>query len=225
MSLRPRYAFFDFDGTLISQDSFLIILKAGFLQQPWRVLFIILFSPLLALTYLFKLDKTLAKSLLLWSVTVFKGKKGAIQFFQNTLLPFANSMWFQEALTEFEKLKNEQIEIIVISASGTPWVRALLRGKYTNFKLIIGSKLGFCLGGIILTSKNCYKEEKIRRIQEILGHNFEWHSAWSDHIADLPMLKKAGKRYVICPKQTHVDIFNQELEKNYTLLSWTTLKG
>jgi len=221
----PRYAFFDFDGTLVSQDTFLILLKAGLKPQPWRLLFIILFSPMLLATWIFKLDKAMAKSLLLWSITVFKGKKGAIQFLQNTMLQEKDKIWFPQAIAEFEKLKQENIEIVVISASGTTWIRALLRSKYKNFKLIIGSRLGFCLGGIVLTSKNCYHEEKIKRIQEILGDDFVWHSAWSDHIADLPMLKKAGLRYVISPKEKHVETFKQELSSDYTSLKWVVTKS
>ena len=217
------YAFFDFDGTLIAQDSFLILLKAGLKKQPWRVLFIILFSPVLLSTGIFKLDKTLAKSLLLWSITVFKGKKGALQFFHKTVLEISDKIWFTQAVEQFEKLKNENIEIVIISASGQTWIRALLRSKFTKNRLIIGSRLGFCLGGVILKSKSCYKEEKISRIHEMLGDNFIWHSAWSDHIADLPMLKKSALRYIICPKNKHLEIFDQELNGQYTLLKWTTL--
>ena len=40
----PRYAFFDFDGTLIAQDSFLTLLKKSLKSEPWRILFILLFK-------------------------------------------------------------------------------------------------------------------------------------------------------------------------------------
>lgn len=218
------YAFFDFDGTLIAQDSFLILLQAGLKKQPWRIFFIILFSPILLSTQIFKFEKTLAKSLLLWSLTVFKSKKNAIHFLQKSICNKSNQIWFQEALAEFEKLKQQNVDIIIVSASGNTWIRALLRKKYKHIRLIIGSKLGFFLGGVILKSKNCYKEEKLKRIDEILGENFHWHSSWSDHIADLPLLKKAPLRYVICPRNKHKIIFDQEFNKNYILLKWTTGK-
>lgn len=223
MNTLPRIAFFDFDGTLISQDSFLIILKTGFKKQPWRILFIIFFLPVLVPTAIFKLNKTLAKSCLLWSVTVFRGKKGAIAFMHNTILEIGHSIWFQEAISEFEKLKKNNVEIVIISASGTTWIRALLRSKYKGTRLIIGSKLGFFLGGVVLTSKNCYGKEKLKRIHNMFGENFLWHSAWSDHIADLPMLKKAPMRFLVCPKKTHLDIFEKELGVNKIVNHWTVL--
>lgn len=220
----PSYAFFDFDGTLIAQDSFLILLKTGLRQQPWRILFIILFSPILLSTAIFKFDKTLAKSALLWSLTVFRGKKNSIFFLQDSVCKKMDQIWFEQSLAEFEKLKKEGVEIIIVSASGATWIRALLRNKFKNSKLIIGSKLGFFFGGVILKSKNCYQEEKLKRIEEILNKNFIWHSAWSDHIADLPMLKKAPLRFIISPKKKHLPIFKRELKDNYTLLPWISSK-
>ena len=217
----PQYAFFDFDGTLIAQDSFLFLLKSALKNQPWRILFLVLFSPILLLTGILKLEKTMAKSCLLWSMTALRTRKGIFSFFQTNMNLLAQKAWFSEAIGTLEQLKQENVEVIIISASGTPWLRALLRQKFTKSKLIIGSRLGFFAGGVVLKSKNCYEEEKIRRIEEQLGAEFEWHSAWSDHIADLPMLKKAKHAFVVCPKEKHRKIFEKELKGNFTLLNWT----
>ena len=216
------YAFFDFDGTLISQDSFLILLKESLKRQPWRLLPLLLFSPILFFTGIFKLDKTLAKSLILWSMTIFLGKLKAIQFLKNTLPEKYPQIWFQQALEHLEALKKQNIEVVIVSASGQIWVRSYLKNKFQKNRLIIGSKLQFFCGGVILKSKNCYHEEKIKRIQALLGEDILWHSAWSDHIADLPMLKKASLRYIVCPKKSHLKIFQKELNNKFTLLNWTT---
>ena len=85
----------------------------------------------------------------------------------------------------------------------------MLHGKFQDIKLIIGSKLTFFCRWCCFKIKNCYQEEKISRIHEILGENIEWHSAWSDHIVDLPMLLKAKERNIICPKPKHLKIFKR----------------
>jgi len=221
---KPRYAFFDFDGTLICQDSFLTLLKKILKCEPIRIFLFVLISPFLILTGIFRLDKTFAKSLILWCLTVGKDKRKCAQFLRNILATESSSIWFQEANETFEKLRNEGIEIVIVTASGQTWVRGMLHGKYPHFKLIIGSKLKFFAGGVILKSKNCYHKEKIRRIQEALGENIIWQSAWSDHIADLPMLLKSQERYVICPKNKHKKIFKQKLGENFILLNWTVKK-
>lgn len=220
----PRYAFFDFDGTLICQDSFLTLLKKILKSEPIRILPLIFISPFLILTGLFKLDKTFAKSLILWCLTVGKEKRECARFLRNILATESSTMWFQEAIPTFEKLKEEGIEIVVVTASGQTWVRGMLHGKYFNFKTIIGSKLTFYAGGVILKSKNCYQKEKIKRIHEALGENFTWHSAWSDHIADLPMLLKSQERFIISPKEKHKSTFKKVLGDNFKILNWTILK-
>ena len=219
----PRYAFFDFDGTLICQDSFLTLLKKTLKREPWRIFFILLISPILILTGMFKLEKSMAKSAILWSLTFGKSKRNCARYLRNILVPESNSLWFQEANQVFEKLNSEGIEIVIVTASGQTWVRGMLHGKYNKFKIIIGSKLTFFAGGVILKSKNCYNEEKIKRIHEALGNNFIWQSAWSDHIADLPMLLKSNERYIICPKTKHLKTFEKELHNNYKILNWNIL--
>ncbi len=217
----PRYAFFDFDGTLIAHDSFKILLKDGFQKQPWRLALLLLFVPLFIVTVLFHLDKCYAKSTILWSLTVGRGKKDAIHFCEAAFLRHMPTLWFNEVLPTFEKLRQENIGIVIVSASGTLWIRALLRKQYPHLRLVIGTKLGWSCGGVVVRSKNCYQEEKVKRIKEILGDNFIWHSSWSDHVADLPILRLAPLRYVVCPKPAHKIIFDKELEGNYTLLKWT----
>ncbi|APJ03871.1 HAD-IB family phosphatase [Silvanigrella aquatica] len=222
---RPRYAFFDFDGTLICQDSFVTLLKKTLKSEPWRILFFFLITPVLIVTVIFKLNKTTAKSAILWSLTVGKSKRECAQFLRNILTTESNALWFQEALPTFEQLNAQGVEIVIVTASGQTWVRGMLHGKFSNFKTIIGTKLRFFAGGVILKSRNCYQEEKIKRIHEILGHDFIWHSAWSDHIADLPMLLKSQERYIICPKEKHKKIFEEKLGNNYKILNWTNLEG
>ena len=184
------------------------------------ILFIVLISPILILTGILKLEKSHAKSAILWSLTVGKNKRKCARFLRNILVPESNSLWFQEANQIFEQLKAEGIEIVIVTASGQTWVRGMLQGKYQDFKTIIGSKLKFFAGGVVLKSKNCYNEEKIKRIHEMLGNEFIWQSAWSDHIADLPMLVKSQERFIICPKEKHKNIFKNTLGDNYKILNW-----
>ena len=221
---QPRYAFFDFDGTLICQDSFLTLLKKTLKQNPWRISLLFLLSPLLVVTFIFKLEKSFAKSVILWSLTVGKNKRECARFLRNILTLECNDIWFQEAIPTFEQLKKEGIEIVIVTASGQTWVRGMLKEKYQNFKIVIGTKLKFFAGGVVLKSKNCFNEEKIIRIHQMLGNNFIWHSAWSDHVADLPMLLKSQTRFIICPKEKHKKIFEEKLAHNYKILNWKALK-
>ncbi|MGY3804708.1 HAD-IB family phosphatase [Pigmentibacter ruber] len=217
-----RYAFFDFDGTLISKDSFIIILKKIIAEEPYRLFFLLLWMPFLLATAIFRLDKTFAKSAILWSLTVGKDKRNCAQFLRNILATESNSLFFEEVIPTFQKLKAQGIEIVIVTASGQTWVRGMLHGKIEHVRMIIGSELTFFAGGVILKSKNCYQAEKIKRIEKILGKNIEWHSGWSDHIADLPMLSRATEKHIICPKKKHLKIFEKQFNRKFELHLWKT---
>lgn len=221
----PKIAVFDFDGTLVAKDTFLALLKIGFKSQPWRGVFLLLLCPIFVLNFLLRLDRSLPKSVMLWSITAFRGKRNIIRFLNTTLKNSSQIRWFAEGIDTLERLHNENIEIVIATASGQIWVRSLLRNKFKNSKLIIGTKLKFFAGGVILAGKNCRDHEKLRRIQEqlITKQQFVWHSSWSDHIADIPILKAAQMPYIICPKKKHVPIFKKEFGENVTILYWNQI--
>lgn len=220
MNQIPKIAFFDFDGTLISRDSFFTLFKSALKDQLWRKVLVLLFFPVLVVTYLLKLDRSLSKSLMLWSVTVGRGKRGAVRFLTQTVSKHADLLWFDEATSILRDLKKSGVIIVVISASGTVWIRSLLRKKTKEVDFVIGSKLKFFLGGVVLASKNCLSEEKVNRIRSKFGEDFYWHSSWSDHIADLPILKRADKAYVVSPRKKHLPIFKKELGTNVPIFYW-----
>ncbi len=217
---KTSYAFFDFDGTLIDADSLQLLIRKVLKTQPWRLFLLCLTAPILASTVLFGWDKRYAKSAILWCLTVFRTKRQSIALLGPESELQKKQFFFKEAKEEFEKLRQQNIEIVVVSASGQLWVKKKKKKQLPPVRLIIGSKLRFFCGGIIFSSANCYKEEKLKRIQEHLGNNFQWHSSWSDHTADLPLLKKAPLRFVINPKIKHKTIFDNVFHQNYNLIKW-----
>lgn len=213
-------AVFDFDGTLVTKDTFLILLKTGFKSQPWRCLLLILLCPIFLINFLIGGDRSLPKSVFLWCLTAFKTKKQMIQFLTQTVEASNELIWFQEGFETIQKLKDQQTKIVIATASGQIWVRALLRKKFPKANLIIGTKLKFFACGVVLSGKNCRDKEKLRRIQTQLGNHFAWESSWSDHLADTPILKAAHTPYIICPKPKHIPIFQKEFGENVKILNW-----
>jgi phosphatidylglycerophosphatase C len=218
---KPTYAFFDFDGTLISCDSLRVVLRTGFQKRPWAFLFLFIFSPIFIATILFRIDKRFAKSALLWSITVGMKKKDQILFLRSTPFRQASHTWFRDATTCLQKLQEKNIQIVVVSASPALWIRPFLKHYFGPVRMTIGSRLGFFWGGVVLTSQNCYKAEKLTRIRESLGEDFVWHSSWSDHVADMPLLSCANEKYVVCPTDAHRLIFKKNMD--FEELTWRTL--
>ena len=220
LDLAEEYAFFDVDGTVIRNDSFLLLLKTALSSNPIRTLFIVIFSPIFLLTHMFKIDKKYAKSCVLWSLTVGKSKRDSVKYLSTCLEPFFKDLWFSNATQELEKLRQDGLKICFVSASGQIWLRALLNSQDKGFKTIIGSKLGFFAGGVILKGNNCYNKEKLTRIINFLNKSIIWKKGYSDHPADIPMLEKCQERFVVSPKEKHLKQFREELNHDFKKLEW-----
>jgi phosphatidylglycerophosphatase C len=215
-----RFAFFDVDGTVIAHDSFLLLARLTLRQQPWRIVPILLLSPIFFYTALTKCDRRWAKSALLWSLTCFRGRRATVRFFRAFATKEVIRLWFSEATDTLAELRSRGNSICYVSASGQIWLRHLLNRADPHPKTVIGSRLGFFLGGVVVTSPNCYNEEKLHRIEQHLGTDLQWEAAYSDHVADLPMLLKARHRFVISPKAKHLPHFRRELGESFELLNW-----
>jgi phosphatidylglycerophosphatase C len=218
-SSRP-FAFFDVDGTVIAHDSFLLLARVTLRREPWRIVPLLLLAPIFFYTALSDCDRRWAKSALLWSLTCFRGRRATVRYFREFATQHAIRLWFAEASEVLAELRRQGTNICYVSASGQIWLRHLLNRADPHPKTVIGSRLGFRCGGVVLTSPNCYNAEKLRRIEELLGSHLTWEAAFSDHVADLPMLLKARRRYVISPKTKHLPRFRSELGESFELLTW-----
>ena len=72
-----------------------------------------------------------------------------------------------------------------------------------------------------MSGKNCRDSEKLRRIRMKVGNEVTWHSSWSDHIADIPILKAAQTPHIISPKPEHIPIFKATFGDNVEILYWS----
>ena len=224
--MKTAFAFFDVDGTVIAQDSFMLLVRKTLKAQPWRVLFFVLFCPVFVLTAIFKFDKQLAKSCTLWSLTVGRGRRNAVVHLRDAIQPELNALWFAEMGSTLAQLRSEGVHICYVSASGQVWVRALVNKKDPGPKSVLGSRLGFFAGGVVLVSPNCYGKQKLVRIsqrlatQGLAAENVLWHSGYSDHRADLPMLTPCARRYLICPTEQNRVAYQTAFRTEFTELTW-----
>lgn len=217
---KTPFAFFDVDGTVIRTDSFRLLVKTAFLKAPWRLVFLPVCGVVALLTWFLKLDRRYAKSCTLWAITVGKSKRDAVRLLKSTLSTRFQDLWFVQMKAELEELRAKGFKICYVSASGQIWIRSLLNAMDQGEKRVIGSRLGFFFGGVIMTSRNCYGVEKLSRIDALLGKDIHWKIAYSDHIADLPLLLACENKVVISPKTAHLNVFKAKFKNNFTLNNW-----
>lgn len=216
---RP-FVFFDVDGTVIARDSFVLFVRRKLRQEPLRVLFLLIAFPLfLAVAGKHGLT-TAGKSALLWSLTVFRGRRGAIRLLTEELPDLVAPWIFREASHELARWRAKGYEICFVSASGETWLRPLLARLDSGAKVIIGTKLRFFLGGIALRGRNCLGAEKLVQIERRLGPAVEFVAGYTDHPADIPLLTRCQHRVCVCPAGRHEVVFRLRFSE-LDVVQWT----
>lgn len=187
-------AFFDFDGTITKQDTFLEFIKYSkgyfnfytgfFLLSPIIFLFKIKFIPNwkakeLVLTYFFK------------DTCVDDFEKSCLAFSEKIIPKLVRT----NALYEIKKHLNNETRVVVVSASPENW----LKHWCEKHKLeLIGTNLEICNGKITgnILNKNCYGIEKVNRINEVINlKEYLNIYAYGDSNGDKQMLKIATHAY------------------------------
>jgi len=189
-----KIAFFDFDGTITTKDTFLEMIKFQSGKLSFYLGFI-LYSPWLV-AFKFKLianDEVKQKIL-----TYYFGGKPE-KSFQETCDSFGEEklplLIRPAAILEIKRLRDEGFELVIVSASADNWLKKWCNSH--NLKLV-ATKLEISNGIVTgrIEGKNCHGEEKVVRIlqQWNLG-NYREIYAYGDSSGDKPMLALATKSY------------------------------
>lgn len=192
---QPNVVVFDFDGTLVSRDSFLDFLFGYCSRRPARLLLVGLLLPLaLALTLR---SQRRAASLLLWGVTLCTSTRSFARalsrYARDTLPASANDAIFLEL--------SEQIQAghrVVIATGSMPLlVRGLLRARQLDPIAVVGSRLRRCWGGLVMET-HCVGRTKVRELSRRLGIS-EWSTVYTNSFADRALLSPARHITLVSP--------------------------
>lgn len=167
MDSKNKIAFFDFDGTLIKGDSFLLFSYYNFGKaKVWKIIF--KFLPNLVKCKLRLCSKDLLKERIfseLFSGMNYTTFKFRGEDFARILDNHINGTIFEKA----KCLSSEGIDTVIVSASIEEWIRpwAIMHG----FKDVISTKVEIDKKNNILTghfsTPNCNRLEKVRRIKQL----------------------------------------------------------
>lgn len=191
---RRSIAFFDFDGTITTRDTLIEMVKhhKGSIDLLTGMLKL---SPWLIAMKLKLISNQTAKEKLL--AHFFKGV--GLRDFEKKCETYIThklpSIIRNGALKEFEKLKNNNTEIVIVSASPELWVNLWCR---QNGFHCIATKLQVSEGRITgkISGLNCYGVEKVRRIKE--QYNLDDYVeifCYGDTKGDKPMLALATSSF------------------------------
>jgi phosphatidylglycerophosphatase C len=185
--VKKRIAFFDFDGTITTHDTFLELIK--FYKGNFKFyLGFLINAPFIIAWKAGIISNQAAKEKVLkyffggLPVTTFQQR---CDEFASTRIPI---LIRSKALLEIEKLRAAGAEIVIVSASAENWIAAWC--KENNIQLA-GTKLQ--VKNNVLTGKieghNCHGEEKVNRIHSGFDlSRYDEIYCYGDTKGDKPML-------------------------------------
>lgn len=189
-----KIAFFDFDGTITTDDSFLKFIR--FVVGDFKFLLgVIMLSPIL-IAYKLKLipNYTAKQKMLSW---FFRGlpEREFKNIAQQYSLNHIDKMLRPKAMERIDYHKQKGDKVVLVSASVECWLEPWCR---KNDVELIATKLEFhnaAITGNLLT-KNCFGIEKVNRIKEKYNlDEFNYIYVYGDSRGDKEMLELADEKY------------------------------
>lgn len=189
-----KIAFFDFDGTITTDDSLLKFIR--FVVGNFKFMQgLAVLSPVLFLYKLKVIPNYKAKQLML--SYFFKGmsEKSFTEVAKQYSLEHIDKIVRKDAMKQIQWHHANGHRVVVVSASLECWLHPWCK---KNGLELIGTKLEV-LDGIItgrLLTKNCYGIEKVNRIKGKYNlEEYEYIYAYGDSSGDREMLSLANKKY------------------------------
>jgi len=192
--VKREIAFFDFDGTITKKDTLLEFIKFSKGKIRFYLGFIINLPYLVA----FKLGIISNQS----------AKEKILRFFFNSMPMPVFKQYCQrftkhvlpglirpKALEEIQRLKQNNILVVVVSASPENWIEEWAQSLQLE---LIASRLEVEAGKVTgkILGKNCHGDEKVSRIREIYDlSDYFIVAAYGDSSGDKAMLQLATKAY------------------------------
>lgn len=203
--MKQRFAFFDFDDTLIHGDSGRALLSYYLKKHPlafWRLFKIgILFSMYLVGIVSFQKAKSA------WLFPMDKLNDDQLNdFYQQCLVP----RYYDNVIKELRLKKEAGYLVYICSAS----IEGYLRFCDLPVDGILGTKTRVIDGKYTskMIGKNCKNAEKVNRLNEVINElgveiDYDNSYAYSDSTHDIPMLKMVKNRIRINKKNGEMTPF------------------
>lgn len=124
------------------------------------------------------------------------------------------------AIEVLSKYKEEGYRIILISASFDVYLNYIK--DYINFDDLICTKTKTVLGKLYIDGKNCYGDEKVVRLNDLLKSksielDFDNSFFYTDHHSDLPLMYLVGHPHVV---NGNAKLIKTARRNNWPILNW-----
>ena len=193
--MKKKVYCFDFDGTLTTSDTLLEFIKFAKGKSRFLMVFL-MYSPLLVLMKLHLYPNWKAKQHIF--AHLFEGMR--IEKFDKLCHTFAEEHQYllrPQGIQRVHEALEAGEQVLVVSASIDNWVRPFFLIRGLEGVEVLGTQIEVVDGRLTgrFKTNNCYGEEKVHRITEVLSHDRQAYTieAFGDSRGDKEMLAFADQ--------------------------------
>lgn len=212
---------FDFDLTLTRWETAARFFKSLLRRAPWRLTALLLAVPVLLPLLLAARTRRLPTRFAVWLATFGRSRQGLEALAEAHAEAVFDSGEVLFIATAVERLRQHQAQgarVVIATGCWAPLARALLaRGGLADVPLV-ASTLRPLWGGWV-SDQHCLGANKIPMLAA-RGFAPPWAVAYTDHHADLPLLRNSAQWYLVSPRADCLRRIEAAMAVQAQVLAW-----
>ncbi|MBL8299798.1 MAG: haloacid dehalogenase-like hydrolase [Rhodanobacteraceae bacterium] len=218
MSNRSSTIVFDFDLTLTRWDTADRFFRWLLRRDLWRLAVIACLAPVLSPLFVLRATRKLPIRFAIWLATLGRSNDDLQRLIQEHIATLAHKTFIPTALSQLRTHLDQDHCVVIATGCLAPLAAALLhRAGFGHVPLVASTHRHF-LGGIVV-DRHCFGHNKVSMLQE-RGFSPPWAAAYTDHRADLPILRLSNACFLVSPRPRCLAIIRQALPVQPTVLAW-----
>ena len=211
---------FDFDGTLVADDTGLSFYRWLLSRSPWRRILVLAATPALLPLLSASTSRLFAVNMVCYLASAFKRESLFTLRASFIKEHFRDDVGvFRAGIEELEQHQREGRQVLIISGSPQWLLHGVLKHLGLNDCVLIATQCRLTGTGLILR-EHCFSEKKVAMARRRGFDPKHWLIGYSDSTADLPMLEQCQTRVVVNPSARKQRIFSSHFGTTLHIRRW-----
>ncbi|MER2177237.1 MAG: HAD family hydrolase [Stenotrophomonas maltophilia] len=220
MSVRTVVVF-DFDLTLTRWETASRFFKGLLRRQPWRLAVVVLALPVLVPLWVVPRTRRRPVRFAVWMATFGRSRQALTALavaHADAVFAGSDPVFLASGVQRLRHHLAQGDEVVIATGCWEPLARALLEREGLRDVPLVASTLRPYLGGWV-SDRHCLGENKIPMLTE-RGYPPPWRIVYTDHRADLPLLRNSEQWYLISPEVKCLRSIEQAMAAKAEILTW-----
>jgi phosphatidylglycerophosphatase C len=212
---------FDFDLTLTRWDTSERFFRWLLSREPWRLAILLAALPALALLLVFRRTRKWPIRFSIWIATLGRAPGALprlVEAFIRSLPHGHASVFVPVAVARLQEHVARGDRVVIATGCLDALAEALLQRAGLGEVPLVASSVRPFLGGLA-RDQHCFGENKVPMLAA-RGFAPPWAIAYTDHRADLPVLRLTAERYLVSPQPECLARIESALGIKATVLAW-----